>query len=477
MNTRNLWSLTVVWIFGLSLAGCDWVDSTGTQSAPVVVTEVFLDDTRAGDVNALNEKSTTRIITTRPSSTSLEQTFTWSEEPLEQGNLDVCADQDGFKPEFSAGTLAEACKVGVDCELEFVMVDSDLDSDIAEFDLEVPVLDASVGVRYQLSVEDSSGRVSTPREFTFCLIAINEAPVAVDDTFSVQEGDTLNVTPFVDNLLTNDYDDTDVSNTEFTIVTEPLIAPLHAAFFELSNDGSFTYQSNLINLREDAFDSFTYQLKDGLFTSDAKVTIRVAATNRAPELIAPISALLATEGVEFSADLSTSFRDPDRGTLTFSLSALTPLAAGTGLSLSTAGVLSGIPTASDVGSYALTLVVSDGGLTTEEPFSLDVAAAPIVLANRSPVFVTGSVSNRSVRRLLTMVPIRPQFTDADNDALTYAMAGTSTLPAGVSINTRTGVISGVPRIAGSYLNLRVRATDPDGASAVSGLFTITVLIN
>lgn len=479
MNTRKLWSLTVVLLSGGGLSGCDWVDSTGNQNEPGVVTEVFLDDTPAGDVNVLNENVLARITTVRQNSAGLEQTFSWSEKPLEQGNLSECADQNGFKPDLAADTLAQACKVGVDCQLEFKPVEQDTttETDFAVFNMQVPVLDASIGLRYQLNVQDSSGQESPPREYTFCLIAVNEAPVAVDDTFVVTEGSTLNVTPSTVNLLSNDYDDTDVSNTEFVTVPQALVEPKFAAFFEMSNDGSFTYQSNLENLREDQFDGFEYQLSDGLFTSKAKVTIRVVAANQAPQLLTPISLLLATEGVQFSADLAANFIDPENGTMTFSLAALTPLVTGTGLSLSPAGLFSGTPTAADVGNYELTLLVSDGGLTTEAPLSLNVAAAPVVVLNEAPVFVTGSVFNQSVGRLLAILPIRSQFTDADNDVLTYSMAGAGTLPLGVTLNSTTGVISGIPRVAGVYRNLRVRATDPSGATALSTIFSITVLAN
>jgi len=79
--------------------------------------------------------------------------------------------------------------------------------------LTVPTLDASVGMRYGLTVADANGVLSRT-EHTFCLIAENEAPIAVADTFVVVEGAVLTVTTDGINLLSNDSDDTDVSNTE-----------------------------------------------------------------------------------------------------------------------------------------------------------------------------------------------------------------------------------------------------------------------
>lgn len=476
MNTKNWCSLSAVIATTLAISGCDWVDSAGIQGGTPSVTEVLLDDTQAGDVNVLNEEFLARISTSRTTEAGLAQSFSWSEEPLEQGNLPACAQENGFNPDLAADTLAGACKTSTDCSFTFNTLDTDPESGIAEFSLLIPALDRPVGVTYQLNVEDSNGS-SSNREFSFCLIAINEAPIANDDSFVVTEGVALNVTPATTNLLSNDTDDTDASNTEFAISPEPVAGPDNAAFFELGTDGSFTYRSKLSELQEDQSDTFEYQLSDGLFTSTAQVTIRVVAANLPPRLLAPIPALSAVEGELISVDIAPSIIDPENGTLLFSLSALTPLSSDTGLALSPLGVLEGIPTEDDIGVYELNILVSDGGLSTEVPLTLEVEAAPVVVANSAPVFVTGSVSNRTLSLGLAMVPIRPEFTDADADTLTYSMAEIGSLPTGTSINIRTGVISGRPRITGSYTGLQVRATDPSGDFANSTLFTMTVTAN
>ncbi|MFK7997622.1 MAG: putative Ig domain-containing protein [Granulosicoccus sp.] len=472
MNTRNLWSLGVVLVSGLGLGSCSWVDSAGNGDDPVV-TQVFLDDIPVGTAKSINEQSVARI-TAELNASSLEQSFSWSEEPLEQGNLPACAEEDGFKPDLAADTLGQACKAGTNCELNFERQDASPDADVVEFDLQIPALNASVGLRYALIVEDSSGRVFNS-EYSFCLIAINEAPVANDDTFVILEGTVLNVTPATVNLMSNDSDDIgDVSNTEFVVIPEPLSGPEHAAFFELGNDGSFTYQSSLSDLREDQFDVFEYQLSDGVFISTAKATIRVVAANQAPRLIAPIPVLSATEGDSFTANLGENFIDPENGTLTFTLSSETPLARGTGLALGRNGVLEGIPTAADVGIYQLDLLVSDGGRITEATLRLEVAET----TNRAPVFVAGSLLPEVVGPRLIIMRITPRFTDPDNDPLTYSMDDDGgALPPGLSINRLTGIISGRPSAAGVYGELRAKATDPSGVSTLSSVFTVTVLAN
>lgn len=68
--------------------------------------------------------------------------------------------------------------------------------------------------------------------------------------------------------------------------------------------------------------------------------------------------------------------------------------------------------------------------------------------------------------------ISSYVTQTDGDAITsYTLTGT--LPAGLSFNTTTGVISGTPTSAGAAVTFSVTATDNDGTSN-SDSFTITV---
>ena len=460
----------------LPLGACDWVDSAGDgggSSTPVAVTEVLLDDMPAGDVISLNEQGEARITASRTSATAESSTIIWLDESLEEGNLLACDTQNGFNAELAAESLQQACASETDCEFTIDIAGSDSDANEAEFTVRVPALNASVGVSRELSITDQLGNTELS-ERTFCLIAINEAPVANDDTFVVIEGNVLAVTPETVNLLTNDSDDTDVSNSLLSILPEAVKAPEFAASFELGTDGSFTYQPLLTDLSEGQIDQFDYQLTDGLFTSTATATIRIVAANQAPRQISPIPPLAATEGLVFNSDLSGFFVDPEDGDISFSLSSMTPLAVGSGLSLSPVGVLSGIPTQADVGSYELLVIVSDGGLATEASVTLEVDAAPIAVFNRQPVFVGQTVFNQTVLEGVAITPVMPQFTDADGDQLTYSMSGDGILPAGVTINRRTGIISGRSFVAGQYSGLRVRATDPSGAFALSTPFSMTV---
>ncbi len=56
--------------------------------------------------------------------------------------------------------------------------------------------------------------------------------------------------------------------------------------------------------------------------------------------------------------------------------------------------------------------------------------------------------------------------------LVYALVGT--WPAGISVNTSSGAVSGTPTAAGSFANLSVKVTDNDGEVSQLPTFTLVV---
>ena len=455
----------------LLLSGCGWVDSAGTSGVPV--TEVFLDDQPVDKAIVLDEKTIGNLATARNTTASGEQTFSWGSTPLEQGNLAICSDLPDFRADLAAGSLTEACTNPDECSLNFEQLETD--DQLAEFNLLVPELRASVGLRYRLTVTGSDGLKNTS-DHDFCLIAINEAPLAVNDTFVVLEGTREVFAANELNLLSNDSDDDDVGNDGLWVLPEPLEAPQSAEFFELSEDGdgSFIYESSLSGIGADQFDSFVYQLTDGVHVSTATATIRIVAVNQVPELLDDVPELMATEGEEFVENLGLYFADPEEAELVFSLALATPLPDDGTLTLSEDGVLSGVPGEGDVGSHVLTLFVSDGGAALETDITLVIEAAPVVVENSAPEFVEDTVFNQIIPLGRSIRPVIPEFIDPDGDTLSYAIAGTRVLPDGVEIDEETGIVSGIPTEKINVRNLRVEATDPLGETAVSDTFYIWV---
>ena len=102
--------------------------------------------------------------------------------------------------------------------------------------------------------------------------AANDAPVALEDAYSVDEDTTLNLA--APGVLGNDSD-VDVDTLTAVLVSGPANGTL-----TLNPDGSFSYTPNA---NSNGSDSFTYKASDGLVDSNvATVTITVSAANDAP---------------------------------------------------------------------------------------------------------------------------------------------------------------------------------------------------
>ena len=144
------------------------------------------------------------------------------------------------------------------------------------------------------------------------------------------------------------------------------------------------------------------------------------------------------------------------GTLTFTTASTLPA----GLSLSTAGVLSGTPT--QTGSFPIVVHVVDGNGCSGNgsTYTLVIGCQTITVTN--PATTTGTVST----------PFTVTFTSG-NTIGTVSYSTASTLPAGITLNSATGVLSGTPTQSGTF-PIVVTATDANGCSGSGGTYTLII---
>ena len=149
--------------------------------------------------------------------------------------------------------------------------------------------------------------------------AVNDAPVAANDSYNTNEDATLSVA--APGVLTND---TDIDNASLTAVL--VTGPSHGSL-TLNSNGSFSYTPAL---NYNGPDSFTYRANDGAADSNiATVTITVSAVNDAPVATADtatvakngsvaISVLVNDFDVDGDTVTVTSFTQPAHGTVAYS---------------------------------------------------------------------------------------------------------------------------------------------------------------
>ncbi len=199
-----------------------------------------------------------------------------------------------------------------------------------------------------------------------------------------------------------------------------------------------------------ATNNFSITATDGLSATGSRaysVTINAAIT------VNPATLPDAMLGTPYSQTITAT---GGNGSYVFSVSAgsLPP-----GLTLNAVtGVISGTPTAAGASNFTIT--VTDGlGATGQRPYAFTVAATLVIAP---PTLPNGAVGS----------PYAQTITASGGTAPYTFAVGAGTLPGGITLNATTGVLSGVPTVAGPF-TFTVSATDA-AAFTTTRAYTLTI---
>jgi hypothetical protein len=291
------------------------------------------------------------------------------------------------------------------------------------------------GTTYSITIRASDGQLSTDRTVNITVNEVNLAPVlATIPSQTVNEG----------NLLTFTTSATDADIPANTLTYSLVGGP--AGTFIDANTGVFTWTPT--EAQGPGTFNFTVRVSDGTLNHDRSVSVTVSEVNVAP-VLAAIPPQTVEEGSLLTFTASATDTDLPANTLTYSL-----ISAPAGASIhGSTGIFTWTPTtAQGPGSFNLTVRVSDGILTHDQPVSINVSEP-----NTAPVLAAIPPQTVSEGSLLTFTA---SATDADLpvNTLTYSLVGA---PAGASIASSTGVFNWTPTEAQgpAIYNFTVRVSD------------------
>jgi VCBS repeat-containing protein len=291
--------------------------------------------------------------------------------------------------------------------------------------------------------------------------AVNDAPVANNDSYETDEDTALTVP--APGVLAND---TDVEDDSLTVATpRPVSGPSHGSV-TLNEDGSFTYTPNA---NFNGTDSFTYKATDGQDASaPATVSITVSAVNDAP--VAVNDSYATDEDTTLSvAAPGVLGNDTDVDGDSLTAARVTGPSHGT-LTLNGNGSFSYTPDANYNGPDSFTYKASDGTADSNAAtVSITVRAV-----NDAPVARDDSYSTDEDTTLTVAAPgVLANDTDVEGDLLT-AVRGTGPSHGTLTLNA-DGAFTYTPNANFNGTDsFTYKATDGQDASAPA---TVSIKVN
>ncbi len=295
----------------------------------------------------------------------------------------------------------------------------------------------------------TDGDLTDEAKVTVTVTPVNDSPVAVDDTTSIQEDTAVTI-----DVLTND---TDVDGDKLSI--ESASVPKEQGTVEVVN-GKLVF-TPAENFNGDA--EITYTVTDGQLTDEAKVTVTVNPVNDAPTIKVDAVESITEDGVNTDTVVATlTVRDTDtpEDQLTVSLennSNVYFVLVGNDVKLTQAGVDAVNNDELNLKDLTISASVSDG----VNPAANDSDSLVVNRVNDAPTVENAIADQELSEDFATYtIDLNDAFKDSDS-ALNFSVSGNSNVL--VSIENGIATISPTADWNGSE-TLTFTATDPSGES-------------
>ncbi len=297
---------------------------------------------------------------------------------------------------------------------------------------------------FQYTVTD--GTLTAEGTVTVTVTAVNDAPVAVDDTATTEEETPVSLTA---TLLANDTD------LEGDLLTVSAVSnAVNGTVALVGTEVTFTPAPDFHGAA-----SFQYTLSDGTLSDEGSITVTVTPVNDAPVAVADSSAT-DEDGV---LTLSLADNDTDVDGDSLSVSMVGEALNGTPV-LNGDGTVTFTPAADFSGAASFEYTVTDGSLTSNALVSITVN--PV---NDAPVAVEETV----ITLIDTAITVQVLANDTDVEADPLEVTGISAETNGTAVLNPDGSVAFTPA-AGFLGTASFRYAISDGTAAAEGLVLVTV---
>ncbi|MFO0813871.1 MAG: Ig-like domain-containing protein [Gemmatales bacterium] len=222
---------------------------------------------------------------------------------------------------------------------------------------------------FAYTIENSFNGVSNPATVSLTITPVNDAPVAVNDAATLNEGANANI-----NVSSNDTDvDGTLNLASIVITAQPVNGTL-----VVNNNGTVTYTHNG---SETTSDTFKYTIKDnnGAVSNEATVTLTITPVNDAP--VANNDTGAANEGGSTTVNVSTNDTDAD-GTLDLTSIVVTNNPTNGTVIVNNDGTIQYTHNGSETTSDTFTYTIKDNSGATSNQATVTIT---ITLVNDAPV--------------------------------------------------------------------------------------------
>ncbi|WP_103103015.1 retention module-containing protein, partial [Pseudomonas sp. LFM046] len=229
---------------------------------------------------------------------------------------------------------------------------------------------------FTYTIKDKSGVESNPVTVNIGVTPVNDAPVAVADSATVNEGGSVNIS-----VASNDTDaDDGLDLGSITITSGPANGTL-----TVNADGTVSYQHNGSETTED---SFTYTIKDksGVESNPVTVSIGVTPVNNAPVAVADSATV--NEGGSVNISVANNDSDADDGLDLTSITVTSGPANGT-LTVNADGTVSYQHNGSETTADSFTYTIKDQSGAESNPVTVSIGVTPV---NDAPVAVADTAT-------------------------------------------------------------------------------------